>query len=155
MIALALPLCPRAMAEPRLRLRVRATVQRVVRATTETCRPRRPCRPRVDFFQGQQFDQLLLPWPRFRFFRCFVGVFYTDEDLKIGKLQKSMVFFSVLEIFRGLSGYVGDAVVNCSVPGESCLTEAQFGGLGGPGGCSATPRCVSHPVCSLSLRSEK
>lgn len=114
----------------------------------DTCRP---CRPRVDFFQGQQFDQLLLPWPRFRFFRCFVGVFYPSKTQmktwRLGNCRNPWVF-SVLEILRGLSGYVGDAVVNCSVPGESCLTEAQFGGLGGPGGCS-------HPVCSLSLRSEK
>ena len=33
-------------------------------------------------------------------------------------------------VHRGLSGYVGEPVVNCSIMGESCFTEAQFGGFG-------------------------
>jgi len=41
-----------------------------------------------------------------------------------------------LSTFLGLSGYVGEPVVNCSIMGESCFTEAQFGGFGCPAmGC--------------------
>ena len=59
-----------------------------------------------------------------------------------------------------VGNYVGDAVVNCSVEGESCFAAAQFGGRGELGGdgwghvtrhdtCQLVTRCIPTVSCQM------